>query len=746
MSLNLNIAIGQSSFYHPDTIQEIRISFYESNWDEILDQFYIDGEEERLTCDLVVNGEAMDSVGIRYKGFSSVSVDRTKNPFNIKLNHVIDGQDYQGIDKIKLSNVIQDPSFVREVLSYEIGGKYMPVSQANFAEVYINDIYWGLYTNVEAVNNEFLNNHFGENDGVFFKCNPEALDFDGENSNLGNSHGADSVNYYPYYDIDSDIGWSELYNLIDTLNEYPTEIGEVLNVDRTLWMHAFNYCLINFDSYVGYAQNYYVYQDNQGHFQPILWDLNMSFGSYRLADASEHWDGFTIAQAKTMDPLLHLNSISVYARPLMRNLFENSTFMRMYLAHMRTIMEENFDNQWYSNRAEDLQTLIDQSVMNDTNKFYGYDDFQNNLNNTVTDLIDYPGLTDLMDARNSYLSTYPGFPGAPIISNVQPSTTNITLGGSVSITAEVAEEQEVFLAYRFGGSGPFSTETMMDDGTQNDGAAADGIYGLTLNGIGNDIQYYVYAQNDSAGRFSPERAAYEYYEVSSQISPGELILNELCALNESVASDGNGNFDDWIELYNPTQFPVSTSNLYLTDTVGNLDKWHLPDAIIQPDGYAIIWADEEGGEGDNHANFQLSSTLGETLILTNEIEEIIDSISFGPQDENMSFGRLPNGTGPWVEMLPTFNGNNNFTGMEEKKNRKVTLYPNPVSSHVFIQLDEPKSLTVRIHSIEGKLVIQENHSATGTIQMDVSDYGSGMYLISIISNNSVTTKRLIINN
>ena len=69
---------------------------------------------------------------MRYKGFSSVSVNRVKNPFNIKLDYIIDGQDHQGIDKLKLSNVIQDPSFIREVLSYEISRKYMPSSEANF--------------------------------------------------------------------------------------------------------------------------------------------------------------------------------------------------------------------------------------------------------------------------------------------------------------------------------------------------------------------------------------------------------------------------------------------------------------------------------------------------------------------------------------------------------------------------------------------------------------------------------------
>ena len=60
-----------------------------------------------------MDGITYDSVGVRYKGFSSVSVNRIKNPFNIKLDYIIEGQDHQGIDKLKLSNCYQDPSFIK---------------------------------------------------------------------------------------------------------------------------------------------------------------------------------------------------------------------------------------------------------------------------------------------------------------------------------------------------------------------------------------------------------------------------------------------------------------------------------------------------------------------------------------------------------------------------------------------------------------------------------------------------------
>ena len=78
-------------------------------------------------------------MGVRHKGYSSYSPGRAKNPFNIKLDEVHAGQDYQGYEKLKLSNVIQDPSFLREVLAYEVARNYMHASRANYANLYVND-------------------------------------------------------------------------------------------------------------------------------------------------------------------------------------------------------------------------------------------------------------------------------------------------------------------------------------------------------------------------------------------------------------------------------------------------------------------------------------------------------------------------------------------------------------------------------------------------------------------------------
>ena len=95
--------------------------------------------------------------------------------------------------------------------------------------------------------------------------------------------GADSACYRNSYEKKSKIGWTKLVQLTDILNNQPDEIAAILNVDQVLWMLAFNNVLVNLDSYTGrLAHNYYLYEDTTGQFNPILWDMNMSFGGFRF--------------------------------------------------------------------------------------------------------------------------------------------------------------------------------------------------------------------------------------------------------------------------------------------------------------------------------------------------------------------------------------------------------------------------------------------------------------------------------
>lgn len=733
---------AQADLYDLGSVREIRLYFADSNWNDRLDSLYLEGDD-RLTGDLVIDGTMIPDVGVRYKGFSSYSSSREKNPFNIKLDHVYPGQNYQGYDKLKLSNVFQDPSFMREVLSYDIARKYMPASQANYADLYVNDVLIGLYTNVEDVSKEFVDKHFGSRGNPFVKGNPATVDLNGENSNLSNTPGTDITNYYDLYSLESDEGWDELYTLIDILNNDPGSVDQVLNIDRTLWMHAFNYALINFDSYVGYAQNYYLYMDDNARWNPILWDMNMSFASFRFTDASTYWNGFSIAQAVTIDPLEHLNSVSVQPRPLMRNLFENPTYQRMYLAHMRTIVDENFADQSYYTRALELRDVIAPHVLADTNKFYSYQDFQDNLDQTVSDLIDYPGIAELIDQRTVYLSNYPGFTGQPVVDDIAHFPEELSIGEEVAITATITNSDSASLAYRTAVNGLFDHVELKDDGLNGDGEANDGIYGAYITASSSLIQFYIYAENAVAGVFSPARASYEYHTIATQMNPGDMVINEFMALNEGVVLDENGEADDWIELYNRSNVAISTAGLYLSDDATDATKWAMPSRVLQPGEYLIIWADGQPDQGDDHADFGLEAT-GETVMLSYADTTIIDQVNFGDQYVISSTGRFPNGSGGFRELYPTFNAWNSPDGIDDL-DRYMRLFPNPSNGDIHLILDEDGPYEMWLVSPDGKRITPE-YTINGDRAVRIGTLGltHGAYILAVRTSNTTSHQTIIL--
>jgi hypothetical protein len=302
----------------------------------------------------------------------------------------------------------------------------------------------------------------------------------------------------------------------------------------------------------------------------------------------------------------------------------------------------------------------------------------------------------------------------------------------------------VYLYYRYSAADIFQPAVMLDDGNNGDGGVGDGVYGATLNNVGNVIQYYLYAQNDSAGRFSPERAAYEYYSLESVLGFQDVVINEFMASNSSTQTDENGEADDWIELYNRTSATVSTKGLYLTDVIDTLLKWAMPDFSIEPDGYLIVWADNDTSQGALHANFKLS-LLGDEIILSNANGTIIDSVSFGLQMTDISTGRSPNGTGSFTALPPTFGWNNDVSAIPAAEvPNGLFLFPNPAEGKFYIQ-SQVKNAQIRVTAADGRQVILKNvNSNNGWIEVDASGYAKGLYLVTISDDTIIVSQKLII--
>lgn len=724
--------LNAQTLYDINTVQRIEIGFSQSNWDYQMDTAK-DGSEGYVLADwVVINGVEIDSVGVKYKGNSSYDSTYLKNPMHISLDEFRD-QSYEGYTDIKLGNEYADPSMIREALAYSILRNYMDCPQSNFAELYINGSYIGLFSNDESISKKFCSDHFYSSGNTFVKCNPHITSA-AFRSNLKYIN-SDSSSYQVRYDLQSDIGWNDLVTLCDSLSNNPPSFANVMDADRVIWMLAFNNVLVNLDSYTGaFAQNHYVYLDNTGHYNPVVWDLNMAFGGFSFAGSQGVGMG-------TLDTLgMQTMSCNLHAAesdwPLINNVLNNGMYKRMYIAHMRTIADEIFANGNYLTTAGQLKSTIDSSVARDPNSFFSYPDFQNGLTDAVLVGSNYvPGISSLMTGRIAYLQSTQEFSYVPpVITNISVSDSSPAYMSTVNISAEVtnANASSVFLGIRWDKIQKFTRVQMFDDGAHQDGAAGDQVYGASFDMSSAVVQYYIYAENNDAGIFSPQRAEHEYYSLSSDIESaqaGEVVINEFLALNQNDTVDENGAHEDWIELYNATTNPLNLFGLYLSDTYTNLSKFAFPEnSVIQPHGYFMIWADEDNSTtGNLHCNFKLSSN-GEALFLSNAAGNIIDSVTFATQTADHSTARCPNATGPFlVDYSPSYGEANHCSDdVQEINDGTFSFYPNPVDKVLNVISSKAGESNFEILNGIGERIAAGKFS--GAVQINLETIDAGIYV------------------
>jgi hypothetical protein len=512
-------ASAQSDFYKTDKIQDIQLTFEEDNWAYLLDSLRTNGNG-LLLGNVTINGTEYKNVGVRYRGSKSFRAGGKRNALYIKLNYINKKQNIDGHTSIKLSNSMRDPSLVREVLSYEIARDYMPAPQANYASVGVNKANYGMFVNVQAVDKAFLENYYGTSEGAFFKVNTDA-DIDepaGCKQNIfGSLEYDESVKcYLNNFEMLSENGWDDLIELSRTLAEKPTDIGNILNVDNTLWMLAFNNILVNLDSYSGKKSvNFYLYQDKNGLFSPVVWDMNLSFGSLKSIGGGSD---LTLKELQQLDPLLHAGN---ELKPLISQLLKNEMYKKIYLGHLRTIMVDWLKTEKYSKRADEMRRLIQVPLSNDQNKQYTFSEFQNAMKATTGKRSRIPGITELMSARYSFLKKHKSLAVLPAeISDVKVLGREQFKKGNVDVfrvNANVAKyPKRVWVRYRHNKNQAFTSVQMYDDGKHNDGKAGDGIFGAEIapKNMESNLYYYILAENASIMSYSPNNYMFEQYSAS----------------------------------------------------------------------------------------------------------------------------------------------------------------------------------------------------------------------------------------
>ncbi len=210
------------------------------------------------------------------------------------------------------------------------------------------------------------------------------------------------------------------------------------------------------------------------------------------------------------------------------------------------------------------------------------------------------------------------------------------------------------------------------------------------------------------------------------VVPLPITINEIQAWNNSTIADEYFQFEDWIELYNPNDVAIDIANYYLTDDASKLKKyWIGPNStIIEAKSWMIFWADDDNGQGQNHTNFKLSKDGDLVALTAPDGVTVVDSIRFGPQTEDFSYGRQSDGLTPWINFgQPTPFYSNLATDVQDiAETVSLIVYPNPVSTD-YIYFNA--IISGQVYNISGVNVLSFDRTNT----VNISSLAKGVYLV-----------------
>jgi len=207
-----------SAPFYPDRVVTVRFVMTEENWDYLQENA---SEESYVQADMWYDGELVPDIALRPKGNSSLSstISSGSVKFGLKadLNFFNAERSLDGVRKLNFNNGFSDPTFMREILSYELFEQMgLPTPRASFVDVYVNDNHLGLYTMVEQIDQTFLARYFSDTSGNLYKPEMPAayLNWTEEDITVTPSAGTDTS--------DVNLGGGNLNEILEALGQDTT--------------------------------------------------------------------------------------------------------------------------------------------------------------------------------------------------------------------------------------------------------------------------------------------------------------------------------------------------------------------------------------------------------------------------------------------------------------------------------------------------------------------------------------------
>ena len=693
--------------------------------------------------------ETVDSIGFRLRG--NTSRTSAKKSFKVSFNTFVPARQFYGVDKLNLNGEHNDPSIIRSKLCWDIFQDIgITASRAAHVAVYINDEYYGLYISVEHIDDEFLENYYPDDSGNLWKCLwPADLVYLGDDPELYKYYAGNRQPYDLKTNTDED-DYSQLARLIDIINNTPDNLladslETILIVPEVLKYFAINVLVGGWDDYWFLKNNYYLYHNpTEGRFHWIPYDYDNTFGI----------DWFNIDWT-SVNPYIFAN-IDDTPRPLVERIMANAQYRNLYSHFLEFYRDNVYDLSLWESRIDSLKTMITPWAEADSYRTLDWGFTINDFHDSYT-TGSYSnqhvkrGIKEFVNLRNNSLNSQITWMAAtPIVYTIdwwpkvpQPDDTiHVTVAAFSSVGLSDVSIQyhpgDLTVIYTY----PMVFQPLSETQKVEEadcwvgtipplGVGGYGLFEISATDINQQTQ--IYPRTDFITVQSPA------------VNTSQVVINEFLARNDAINTDGAGEYDDWVELYNPTSKDVFLNGMYLTDNSDDLTKWQFPfgGVGIASNEYLLIWCDDDLNQPGLHANFKISTDGEFIALVAGDGVTIIDSLTFGPQSADVSYGRNPDGSDTWEYFIsPTPAVPNSTSSIAENSVSPQNCvlfqnYPNPFNPTTTFKYELPNEskVVLSVFDINGCLVetiVSKNQAADFySVQWDASNVPSGVYFYRI---------------
>jgi CotH kinase protein/Secretion system C-terminal sorting domain len=385
---------AQLKLYDQNTVNTIRLTIPTDSFAKL---YALDGKY--YAADFTYSdGIIMDTfmqAAIRFRG--NTSLVSNKKSIKVSFNTYDSSGRYKGVRKLNLIGNHNDPTMIREKLFNYCWNKFgMVKRRISFVNVYVNNTYFGLYTNIEEVDKEWLKDVFSDNEGNLYKCSWGAdLTYNGTSQSAYKNAGC-----YDLQTNETANNFSDLVKLITAINgsgsSYLLKLDSIFDYKNYLKALALNVATGNWDDYAYNKSNYCLYHDSASkQIKFITIDCDNTFGV--------DWSGIDWT---TRDPYKWYNQLE--ARPLVKNILNTTSGKALFTKYLDSAFTYIVNADSLFPLIDSYQAMITPSALLDSFRVldYGYSmaDFNNGFIAKVDNHTPYGVKPFIQKRKNAYVT------------------------------------------------------------------------------------------------------------------------------------------------------------------------------------------------------------------------------------------------------------------------------------------------------------------------------------------------------